>query len=77
MGEVLALTDKLKAELNQMLEEHKAISRGVDQLSNAAKQVGKIEYVEFAEALMLHAQAEEEVTYPAAILVGEYFKGKV
>ena len=30
------------------------------------------EYVEFAEDLKLHAQTEEEVTYPAAILVGEY-----
>jgi hypothetical protein len=77
MREVLASADKLKAGLNQMLEEHKAIVAAVDRLSNAAKQVGKIEYAEFAEALMLHAQAEEEVTYPAAILVGEYLKGKV
>jgi len=27
--------------------------------------------------LMLHAQTEEEVLYPAAILVGEYLKVKL
>ena len=27
---------------------------------------------EFADALTLHAQTEEQVLYPAAILVGEY-----
>ena len=76
MGEVLKLSDKLKNELGQMLEEHKAIVSALDRLSSAAKKVGKLEYAEFAEALMLHAQSEEEVAYPAAILVGEYFKAR-
>jgi hypothetical protein len=31
----------------------------------------------FAEKLALHAQTEEEVLYPAAILVGEYLKLKL
>jgi len=31
----------------------------------------------FAEKLMLHAQTEEEIFYPAAILVGEYVKSKL
>ena len=29
------------------------------------------------EKLMLHARTEEEVLYPAAILVGEYLKGRM
>jgi len=36
-----------------------------------------MEYVEFAENLKLHAKTEEEVMYPAAILVGEYLKLKL
>jgi hypothetical protein len=30
--------------------------------------------VEFTHKLKMHAQNEEEVLYPAAILVGEYLK---
>ena len=32
--------------------------------------------MEFAESLTLHAQTEEEVMYPAALLVGEYVRVK-
>lgn len=38
---------------------------------------GLAEQARFAEALRLHAEAEEEVFYPAAILVGEYLKLKL
>jgi hypothetical protein len=34
-------------------------------------------HARFAEKLMLHAKTEEEVLYPAAILVGEYLKLKL
>lgn len=74
MRDVLILTDKLKAGLGEMLDEHHSIVAALDKLSAAAKQAGKTEYVEFAEDLKLHAQTEEEVTYPAAILIGEYVR---
>ncbi len=77
MKSVLTLTDKLKRELHQMLEEHKAIVGALEKLADAASKEGKIEYVEFSKALTLHAQTEEEVLYPAAILIGEYLKAKL
>lgn len=77
MKEVLVLTDKLKADLNQMLAEHKSIVDALGKLSAAAKKADKMEYVKFAEALMLHAQTEEEVSYPTAILIGEYVREKL
>lgn len=77
MKEVLKLTDKLKAELEQMLEEHKAIVVALEELTAVAKKTGKPEYAEFAEILKLHAQTEEEVSYPTAILVGEYVREKL
>lgn len=55
MRKVLAMTERLKAELPEMLAEHKAV-------------VGAL------QKLMLHARAEEEVLYPAAILIGEYVR---
>jgi hypothetical protein len=77
MAEVLAMTDKLKAELPQMLAEHKSIVAALEKLSVAAEKAGKREYVDFSRALMLHAQTEEEVAYPAAILIGEYVRMKL
>lgn len=74
MAEVLKMTDTLKAELPQMLEEHKAIVAALDQLIDAAKKEKKDEVVHFAQQLMLHAQTEEQVSYPTAILIGEYLK---
>jgi hypothetical protein len=74
MRGVVAMTDKLKEELPRMLEEHKAIVAALEQLTEAAKREGKNEHIHFAEKLMLHAQNEEQVLYPASILVGEYLK---
>ena len=76
MEQVIALTDKLKAELPQMLREHKAIVAALKTLVDAAKEEGKPEHAAFAEKLTVHAQTEEEVLYPTAILIGEYLKLK-
>ncbi len=77
MGDVLALTDRLKSELHEMVEEHKAIVAALKTLSDVAKKENKMEYAHFAEKLILHAQTEEEVSYPTAILIGEYLKLKL
>ena len=77
MRTVIAMTDRLKAYLPHMLQEHKAVVAALEKLSAAAKQEGKREPALFAEKLMMHARNEEEVLYPAAILVGEYVKMKL
>jgi hypothetical protein len=77
MTKALAMTDKLKADLPEMLKEHKAIVGALEKLIVAAKAENKMEHAHFAEKLMLHAQTEEEVLYPASILVGEYLKLKL
>ena len=43
----------------------------LDKLREAARTAGRPEVERFAEALVLHAQTEERVLYPAAILAGE------
>jgi hypothetical protein len=77
MKTVLRMTDRLKAELPEMLEEHKAVVTALEKLIAAAEAENKPEHAGFAKKLMLHAQTEEEVLYPAAILVGEYLKLKL
>lgn len=72
MNAVLAMTRRLKAELPEMLDEHRQIVGALDKLRAAAREAGRPEYEAFADALILHAQTEEQVLYPAAILVGDY-----
>ena len=68
----LGMANRLKNGLGEMLEEHKAIVAQLEALTDAAKKGRKYAYVRFAEKLVLHARMEEEVLYPAAILIGEY-----
>ncbi len=74
MEGVLEMTDRLKEELPQMLAEHRAIVSALEKLAEASKEENKPEYAHFAEKLILHARTEEEVLYPASILIGEYLK---
>jgi hypothetical protein len=64
----------LRTHLGDMLAEHRAIVYALERLVEAAKQAKRYEYAELAERLITHARIEEEVLYPAAILVGEYLK---
>ena len=73
---VTALTDTLKTELPDMLAEHRAIVAALDKLAATAQAEAKPQYVRFAEQLKLHAETEEAVLYPAAIVLGEYLKLK-
>lgn len=75
-GGVLERTERLKAEFAQLVREHDEIVRALQALILTAKADQKPDIVRFAEQLVLHAETEEEVLYPAAILVGEYLKLK-
>jgi hypothetical protein len=77
MADVLKMTDKLEAELPTMLSEHKDIVAALTKLIEAARTENKPNIVHFAEKLMLHAQTEEQVAYPTALLIGRYVKTKL
>jgi hypothetical protein len=76
MAVALSMTDRLQADMPTMLSEHKEISAAVSQLRNAASSDKKAEGVKSADELTAHAQAEEQITYPTALLIGLYVKGK-
>ena len=77
MAGVLALTDQLEAELPAMLAEHQAIVDALQRLRDAAQRAGRSEIVDVAQQLMQHARTEEEVMYPAAILVGKFVRQRL
>lgn len=72
MKEVLPLTEALQRELPQMLREHDAIRQAATRFRSAAERSGHAEYVRFADQLAAHARQEEEILYPASVLVGRY-----
>lgn len=74
MAEVLSKTEMLKAELPRMLDEHKLIVETLTNLTKAATSEEKTRFAQFGRRMILHAQTEEQVLYPAAILIGEYVK---
>ena len=74
--QVLEMTDALRAELPKMLEEHKRIREAVEKMASVARQNHAAKAERLAEALAAHAGNEEEVLYPAAILVGDVLRAR-
>lgn len=72
--DAIAMADRLKASLPRMLDEHKAIVSALEDLERAAQAERHADVLRFVDSLKLHARTEEQVLYPAAILVGEYLK---
>lgn len=66
----------LRENLPQIRREHRDLIAGLKKLAAAAKEESKPEYAAFAEQLILHIREEEEVFYPAVLLVGETLKQK-
>ena len=77
MQKIIDMTEKLKSELKNMLEEHKTITLALETLKSIAQKENRNDIVKFADELVLHAQTEEEVLYPTSILIGEYIKLKL
>ena len=72
LAEALRMVQGLKREMAQMVDEHRQIAELLRQFAQDAEAEGKPEYVGVAEDLVVHAQLEEDVLYPAALLVGAY-----
>jgi hypothetical protein len=72
MNEAVFLADQLKEEMPKMLSEHAAILAAINQLDEAARLEGKKQYQGMAAMMRLHLEEEEQVYYPAALLVGVY-----
>jgi hypothetical protein len=68
------MAERLRKALPRMLDEHRAIVEALDSLIGTAKREGQPEIARFAEKLKLHAQTEEEVLYPATLILGEVLR---
>ena len=77
MRAIVRMTDRLKQDLPHMLAEHQQVVGSLEALSEAGRAETRPDAVRFAEKLRLHAEFEEQVLYPAAILVGEHVKARL
>ena len=77
LQEALTMSDALRKELPRMLEEHKRIRAATEKLRNAAREQKASVHEQLAETLAAHAQTEEEILYPAAILVGDIIRARM
>jgi hypothetical protein len=75
-GWLLPMTDSLRRELPQMLREHVAIRAATQRLAREARAEGQSAVARLTDELALHALSEEEVLYPAAILVGDLVRAR-
>jgi Hemerythrin HHE cation binding domain len=74
MVEWLPASDGLRAELDRLVREHRTIAMALDQLARTAWAEGRPEFAFLATRILRHARMEEEVLYPAALLVGDYLR---
>lgn len=77
MRSAMEMARRLKAELPHMLDEHKAIVAALAKLVDESHKARREDIAAFAGKLILHAQTEEEVLYPTAILIGEFLEARL
>ncbi len=64
------LYDRVKTEYKGMLDEHKALDKALAKLKRVADEEGHPTATKFAELLKTHSLGEDQILYPAAVLVG-------
>jgi hypothetical protein len=70
----LAVTRRFREEYPMMLADHRAILAALSDLAAAAEQESKPHQAAFARKLMHHAETEEQVLYPAALLIAKHLE---
>lgn len=71
---IVDLATRLEAQLPTMIEEHRSIGEAVAVMVAAADPANRPYIAELGEEILHHARSEEEITYPAAVLVGRYLR---
>ncbi|MDD3437548.1 MAG: hypothetical protein PHC64_10390 [Candidatus Gastranaerophilales bacterium] len=70
----IEMSQTVNSKLVELKEDHKKISKIVAQLDLIAKKENNSDLEIFLNNLIIHMDLEDEVLYPTAILIGDYFK---
>jgi len=74
--EIIGLTDKLQSQLSHLNAEHQLIKAHMDEMLKTSAAFNHPEIKEFEKQLLQHAKVEEEIYFPAALVIGENLKVK-
>lgn len=74
--EIILLSEKLKSESSHIHAEHQMVRIFLNDLKEFSSSENLPEIIEFENELLKHANTEEEIFFPSAIVVGEYLKLK-
>lgn len=69
--------DRIEQELPHLLAEHREITVALQRMLDAARAADATDYAEFAWRMLAHMRLEEDVLYPAAIVVGHHVRTRL
>jgi hemerythrin superfamily protein len=73
---IVGLTMRFKSNSAKLLAEHQIIKSLIEEYKLRAKTQNNTGFEEFEKALAEHATAEEEIFFPATVVIGDYLKLK-
>jgi hemerythrin superfamily protein len=76
MMDILPLISDFSARHHALNDHHQTILTAIEELLQAAHKEKNREFAEFAYNMRVHETVEDEVIYPAVILVGKYLREK-
>ena len=74
--ELILLSENVETQLDHMSAEHQLIQAFLEELKQASNKENLPEIIEFENEVIKHASSEEEIYFPASILIGKYLKLK-
>ncbi|MDR9457324.1 MAG: hemerythrin domain-containing protein [Salegentibacter sp.] len=75
-AKIIQLTEKFRENRDAMLAEHQMIGHFLSEIMDAARRENHPELSGYDKALEKHAELEEEILFPAVLLIGDYLKIK-
>lgn len=73
-SEAIKMSEMLQLKLSELKGEHDQIMKTMQDLKVIADEQNNIDAKEFIKDLTLHVEIEDQVLYPATILIGNYLK---
>lgn len=70
---IMEMTNALNSHIAELNEEHENISKNIIELKALAEKENYIDLKKFINNLEIHMELEDQVLYPAANLIGNYF----
>ena len=73
----IAMADRIKAEREQIFQEHTKITDAMNDLATAARKAHDKDALEFAQAAAADSLNDVELLEPMAIVIGDYLRAKL